>query len=309
MPWFGSASTHLRITSRCSWVVPCSNSKARKAPHASPRRGFKVTARLNHLRALAFLLSRQNSLATAMITWASFSHFFRASTLFAFCPCFGSSSIAFAQRMPLVGHSCNARLIKWCANLSLPSNISTSTPFSHKRSAPGFRRRPFSSKDRALVYFCCLISHSTAHSQRGTLRGHFCRPRSKNLAASCNSGGDFSMWICPPIIHIFANVGCSFRPSSHKCKACWKSPCSLSSCTDCIQTFGVLHCCRALASSSRLRWISLFSLSSFTAAKWIASDSLEWEKASARILRAAATSPRSHFCLAAMSHRISAWGQ
>ena len=27
--------------------------------------------------------------------------------------------------------------------------------------------------------------------------------------ASANSGGDFSMWICPPIIHIFAKDGCS----------------------------------------------------------------------------------------------------
>mmetsp|Transcript_115697 Transcript_115697/g.323571 ORF Transcript_115697/g.323571 Transcript_115697/m.323571 type:complete len:245 (-) Transcript_115697:1018-1752(-) len=244
-----------------------------------------------------------------MMTWASFSHFFNASTLFAFWPCFGSSSMAFAQRMPLVAHSCSALLMRWFARRSLPSSISTSTPFNQRRSAPGFRSRPFSSSDRAFVYFCCRTSHSTEQSHSGTLRGHFCRPRSKTLAASCNSGGDFSMWIWPKIIHILAKAGCSRKPSSHKCKACWKRPCSRSNCTDCIHTLGVLHCCRARASSRRLRWISLFSLSSFTAAKWMASDSLEWLKASARMRRAEATSPRSHFCFAAMSQRISAWGQ
>mmetsp|Transcript_96014 Transcript_96014/g.311471 ORF Transcript_96014/g.311471 Transcript_96014/m.311471 type:complete len:224 (-) Transcript_96014:1626-2297(-) len=193
LPWFGSASTHLRITSRCSCAVPCSSSKPRYAPQASPRRGLSVTARLNHLRALAFLASLQKSLATEMITCASFSHFFKASTDFAFWPCFGSSSTAFAHKTPLVGHSCKALLIKWWANLSLPSSISTSTPFNQRSSAPGLRRRPFSNKERALVNFCCRISHSTEHIQSGTLRGHFCKPRSKNLAASINSGGDFSM--------------------------------------------------------------------------------------------------------------------
>mmetsp|Transcript_19950 Transcript_19950/g.42590 ORF Transcript_19950/g.42590 Transcript_19950/m.42590 type:complete len:205 (+) Transcript_19950:501-1115(+) len=204
MPLLGSASTHLRITSRCSCEVPFSSSKPKYAPQASPRRGFRVTARLNHFRAFAFFPSRQNSFATDTMTWASFSHFFRASTLLAFWPCLGSNSTALAHKRPLVGHSCSARLMRWCAKRSLPSSISTSTPFNHRRSAPGFLRRPFSRSDRAFVYFCCRISHSTAHNQSGTLRGHLPKPRSKNFAASSNSGGDFSMWIWPPIIHIFA---------------------------------------------------------------------------------------------------------
>jgi len=62
--------------------------------------------------------------------------------------------------------------------------------------------------------FCLLIN--CPHSRGGSLQktGLSFRIWPILHPASANSGGDFSMWICPPIIHIFAKDGCSCPRSS-----------------------------------------------------------------------------------------------
>mmetsp|Transcript_12844 Transcript_12844/g.32549 ORF Transcript_12844/g.32549 Transcript_12844/m.32549 type:complete len:369 (+) Transcript_12844:144-1250(+) len=313
-PYFGFARTHPRFSCSSASVSFLSLWNAYELAHASPSKGFRTTARSNHVLAFSGFPSAQKNFATAIMTWASLSHIFRASTLRAFFWGGSSVSMASAQRIPEAGHSLRPLAsIDFIADEldeedpeDLARRASIRTEASHSTSFLGNETLARSRMARALAGDC-FSSIRARLVQSGTNFGQFSRPfRSAEDAALSLP---FRSRYCPSISHSFAYFGCSFNPSSINCSSLSPHCTARSSRADFMKTLPDLTCPRARSSRIRARSSSPHALSSCTAASQICSELGFDAKASTRMARAPSTSRAFSFSSAASSHKISALGQ
>mmetsp|Transcript_21393 Transcript_21393/g.45962 ORF Transcript_21393/g.45962 Transcript_21393/m.45962 type:complete len:238 (-) Transcript_21393:1618-2331(-) len=193
------------------------------------------------------------------------------------------------------------------AAFRLAARRSRRTASSQSMGACVLRRRPTSRTERALDTWLSRSSRRADSIQMGTQSAHCLMPlASVSRAASKRSSFSSS---CALMRKSFHARGCALMALTSRSSAAPDSPRLRSRVIDFIHTRSVPARSRALERSSRALSASLFSDSSFTAASHTCSESGFALKASARIARAAPTSPASHFSFAPMSQSTWACGQ